>query len=299
MDSPLLADAHDRSYAFAPTLHVVEYVKRFVALVATLSFAVGPAAVVTSSVDRLPLAACGLVVQGFALLFWWRAGHRGIVWMVALTVLILPIAVVSRSYRYFYGVLPLLDVAIGALAVEAARDLRGMSSRFGDTLPWWSRVTPTWRRVTTGGVLVLVAVMIASPLLTVPLYYRRLAAAGQTNETYATLVAIVREHGACGDGLRIDLHDPASVGDPAPRTAQALRVALYTLTMDGCPPVRLTDAQLADDLARAGWSGWLIASEGQAALLSARVQIEPVAAVSPWVTERAARLVFARIRRRE
>jgi hypothetical protein len=296
LNSPMIEVAWQRGYAFAPTADPVEYATRVFWLLAGIAYSVGAGTVAPTFSARLALGTLGLVVLGAALLLLWRRGSCSIALALLSTLLLQPILVKSLEHRYYFAIVPLAYVAVGALAAEALRELRRAPSWFDSVLPSaWIGAPPRLRSVAAAGVVALVAVAILSPFVTVPMHYARMVTIGSTNAEFHRLVEIARANGACGARFFID---PALAG-PADRQTHALtmytRAVSYVLDLSRCPHAWVTADEMAERLSHGDGTGWLLEFDTYLDEQTRHLRSEPVATFTLPMFSRRANLVLARV----
>jgi hypothetical protein len=300
LDSPMLAQAQARVYAVGLVTGPAEYLLRIGYTLRAFGNIVGGAHTAPGTLPQIALGGSGLALLGVSMVRLWRSPARCIVWLLAAAVLLQPLIVKGREFRYFHAAMPLAYVGVGWIAVEAARYLQGRRSWFDTALPC-ARITPNpWVRwLAAWSVVGTVAVALVAPLVTLPLFYREAMATKASNVAYFSLLDSIESRRACGDRLFVASEIPTTIGPTSGPAYFPLLAADYVLTMHQCPHTWDVPDRLIGHFSDEQPEGGLLVSEQDAALLSRQLDLDPITVVSTHLFSWDATMVLARARLRE
>lgn len=201
----------------------------------------------------------------------WRLGRLLLPLVFASSALLLPIFIDTIQPRYFLYLFPVAFVCVGIAFSAAVPSI------------WTAASNLAVRRVAQGAILVLVALMIVIPMVSLFQYYDDAKAKGETNAVYFRLLQTLRQENACGTQLMIE-DTPADYSSPASvQKWYALHAIDYLLTLEQCPHQLVTLDQIRHTAKSS--TTWLITSEASAAMLAGDYRLERVTVIiSPPIT---------------
>lgn len=237
--------ASQQTYAFAPTLDVGEYFRRLGTLLRFGGYVMGGGIGEAS----LFLRAQAIVIEALFLLAfgwaWWRR-ERLIPLIVLGVVLLLPLVVVSDSYRYYFSLIPLAHVLLGLYLVVFFRSLSVRLTNLG------------FRRASQSAAFLTYSFFVIFPLITIADYYRDALAREMTNAGYYELAQKVSAQGACGSRLFVEdwwLTEHNRFDDLT--SGFAMTDIHYVLTLNHCAHDSMPRSEVAKKIKEDGM-GWLI-----------------------------------------
>ncbi len=252
--NPVLSDAVQRTYAFAPTLDPLEYIRRLIVIVRIAGFYVG-GGIGQGTLPMRIISFATEIVLLIGLVLTWRRGNRLIPTVFLASLFFLPFFVVSDSYRYYAYLIPLSYVVLSNLAAIVLRHL------------WDNRRQARTFRILQSSALAVCVIMlvgfVAFSLDNVSEFYRDAFAGGLTNEDYFRLVEEVRANGGCGPALFVQAPAANALESPdGVPSAFAYDNVDFVLTMSNCAHALLDRKAIVQQLSNQYQSGWLVASSG-------------------------------------
>jgi 4-amino-4-deoxy-L-arabinose transferase-like glycosyltransferase len=291
LDSPMLATALLRTYAFVPTIDPLAYITRLFILLRSGASSLAGGLSAGNTIVRLT-GVFLVILLSAGVVFTWRRGNRLIAITAMTSILLLPIFLVGYSIRYFVYMIPLAYATLGILVAAIWRNSRDGGFR---TLS-----SPARRRAIQVVIGLLLLVYTAYPLVTICTYYQHAFTNGLTNEGYFQIANILRTNDACTPRLFIEEQIPRSA-EPADLTIPfALNAVDYVLTLNRCDHQMLSRTLIQQRLSEESQPSWLIIPAESVEAYSSQFDLELVISIiAPQIQSSMIPISLYRVRPRQ